>query len=273
MLYPVIVFIENWLHICFFIFILPLAVLLFMSFFLVETPEFLYATRQFDQCLVALNQIAKFNGKEELASVGEVGAAEAGAESMQETLAKWEYLLPLIVLSVAQACNNGFYYTIQYSIDDYGYRFEVNMLVIGCLEFFSCFFTNFFCHKMKRRFWIVVLMILSGIFGILVQFSQSRFMDIALIGTSRLFNTVGFALFSLISSETFPTTIRSTGLGITEAMSNLGNMGAPFLVTLAQFMRFKAIFVGGFLNLVGGSSMLLVEETKKDEEDAPAAKE
>jgi hypothetical protein len=70
MLYPVIVFIENWLHICFFIFILPLAILLFMSFFLVETPEFLYANRKFDECLVALNQIAKFNGKDELTSIG-----------------------------------------------------------------------------------------------------------------------------------------------------------------------------------------------------------
>jgi len=48
-------------------------------------------------------------------------------------------------------------------------------------------------------------------------------------------------------------------------MSNLGNMGAPFLVTLAQFLRFKAIFVGGFLNLIGGSSMLLVAETKLDD--------
>ena len=37
------------------------------------------------------------------------------------------------MLSLAQICNNGFYYTIQFSIDDYGYRFETNMLVIGCI--------------------------------------------------------------------------------------------------------------------------------------------
>jgi len=36
-------------------------------------------------------------------------------------------------------------------------------------------------------------------------------------------------------------------------------MGAPFLVTLAQFLNFKAIFVGGFLNLAGGTSMLIVK--------------
>jgi len=58
-------------------------------------------------------------------------------------------------------------------------------------------------------------MIISGMLGISVQFSQSKTVDLVLIGGSRLFNTVGFALFSLITSETFPTAIRSTGLGIT----------------------------------------------------------
>jgi len=48
-------------------------------------------------------------------------------------------------------------------------------------------------------------------------------------------------------------------------MSNLGNMGAPFLVRLAQVLRFEAVFVGGFLNLAGGASMLLVKETLKKE--------
>ena len=113
--------------------------------------------------------------------------------------------------------------------------------------------------------WIVILMILSGAFGLLVQITDNQLVDIIFLGVSRLFNTVGFALFGLISSETFPTTIRSTGLGITEAMSNLGNMGAPFLVRLAQVLRFEAVFVGGFLNLAGGASMLLVKETLKKE--------
>lgn len=109
-------------------------------------------------------------------------------------------------------------------------------------------------------------MILSGVFGVCVEFIDSEIGDLIMIGISRLFNTVGFALFSLISAETFPTSIRSTGLGITEAMSNLGNMGAPFLVTFAQILNFKAIFVGGFLNIGGGALMLLVKETKVDKD-------
>lgn len=57
-------------------------------------------------------------------------------------------------------------------------------------------------------------MIISGTLGICVQFADSQIGDLILIGSSRLFNTVAFALFSLISAETFPTSIRSTGLGV-----------------------------------------------------------
>ncbi len=49
-------------------------------------------------------------------------------------------------------------------------------------------------------------------------------------------------------------------------MSNLGNMAAPFLVTLANFSNMKAVFIGGFFNLAGGMAMCIVKETKKDED-------
>lgn len=81
----------------------------------------------------------------------------------------------------------------------------------------------------------MIFMILSGTVGVIIQFAvaKSEF-QIALIAISRLFNTFGFALFSLITTESFPTSIRSTGTGVSEAMSNLGNMAAPFLVTIGD---------------------------------------
>jgi len=48
MLYPIITYIQDWLLICFFIFVLPMTILLFMSKVLVETPEFLYSQKRFD---------------------------------------------------------------------------------------------------------------------------------------------------------------------------------------------------------------------------------
>ena len=50
-------------------------------------------------------------------------------------------------------------------------------------------------------------------------------------------------------------------------MSNLGNMAAPFLVTLADDGGVKGVFIGGFVCIAGGLSMFFVKETKK--KDAP----
>ena len=103
-------------------------------------------------------------------------------------------------------------------------------------------------------------MVLSGAIGLVVELTvETSVLEIILIGLSRLFNTFGFALFSLITTESFPTSIRSTGCGVSEAMSNLGNMIAPFLVTISGELHLKAVFIGGIICIAGGLSMFLVK--------------
>lgn len=75
------------------------------------------------------------------------------------------------------------------------------MLIIGTLEFISCLITNHYCDKMYRKRWIMIFMVLSGSVGLLIQFTTTKsYFEISLIGISRLFNTFGFALFSLITT-------------------------------------------------------------------------
>ena len=89
------------------------------------------------------------------------------------------------------------------------------MLIIGTLELISCLITNFYCDRMYRKRWIMTFMVAAGIIGIIDQLTvQSSDLEIALIAVSRLFNTFSFALFSLITTESFPTSIRSTGTGV-----------------------------------------------------------
>lgn len=110
----------------------------------------------------------------------------------------------------------------------------------------------------------MTFMITAGVIGVIDELTvQSSDLEIALIGISRLCNTFSFALFSLITTQSFPTSIRSTGTGVSEAMSNLGNMAAPFLVTISDDIGVKAVFIGGFVCIAGGLCMSFVKETKK----------
>lgn len=71
----------------------------------------------------------------------------------------------------------------------------------------------------------------------------------------------------MIGVETFPASIRSRGLGIPETIANIGNMLAPFMVTLASNLKVKSVFIGGLMNVSAGIVMLLIKETKKDVEE------
>lgn len=79
--------------------------------------------KRYDECLASINYIAWFNGKEPVTSLDDVKESQEEHVEIQDTFLKIKYLVPLIVLSFAQICNNGFYYTIQFSLNDYGYRF------------------------------------------------------------------------------------------------------------------------------------------------------
>jgi hypothetical protein len=61
---------------------------------------------------------------------------------VQDTLLKWKFLLPVIVLSIGQICNNGMYYITQFSINHIGESFEMNMLIIGALELVAYLITS-----------------------------------------------------------------------------------------------------------------------------------
>jgi hypothetical protein len=71
----------------------------------------------------------------------------------------------------------------------------------------------------------------------------------------------GFGLYSLITTESFPSGIKTTGTGVVEAMSNLGNMASPFVVTLADKFDLQSMFIGGIVCLFGGLVMFLSKET------------
>lgn len=58
-----------------------------------------------------------------MTSLEDVKESHEEKVEIQDTFLKLKYLVPLIILSFAQICNNGFYYTIQFSLNDYGYRF------------------------------------------------------------------------------------------------------------------------------------------------------
>lgn len=65
----------------------------------------------------------------------------------------------------------------------------------------------------------------------------------------------------MITTESFPNSIKTTGTGIVEAFSNLGNIVSPFIVTISDHLGIQSIFIGGVVCLIGALALLFAKET------------
>jgi hypothetical protein len=52
-------------------------------------------------------------------------------------------------------------------------------------------------------------------------------------------------------------------------MSNVGNMSAPFLVTLGNEIGVKGVFISAVVCIIGAAIMFFVKETKKTTPEQP----
>ncbi|GFR96992.1 solute carrier family 22 member 6 [Elysia marginata] len=105
----------------------------------------------------------------------------------------------------------------------------------------ACFFSAF-VSRVKRRTWILtahliagVSLVLAVVLGNVPQAAKLPGMGVIVLIMSLLakFGTsVGFNILWLYTPELYPTTIRTTGLGLASLVSKLAGMAAPYARTL-----------------------------------------
>jgi len=79
----------------------------------------------------------------------------------------------------------------------------------------------------------------------------------------KLFSTSSFTLVYFYTAELYPTTIRSTGVGVCSLMARIGGFSAPFIATYLPKVTGAAapyLVMGGFA-ILGGLLALLLPET------------
>lgn len=182
-------------------------------------------------------------------------------------------MVPLVAISIGLFCNTGLICIIQFSLGDYGYGFQINMLVIGAAEFIGCLITNFFIVKLKRKPTIIISLFTTAALGIVDQFISSQPADLVIISLIRFLTLMNISLFLMMAGETFPFELRTAGMGIPYVFSNAGSMVAPFLISLAYAVNMKTVFIGGILIGIGGIGMFFTKESKIDPEEFASEEE
>lgn len=133
------------------------------------------------------------------------------------------------------------------------------------MSFPSCCFTVLLCYMISHRsiFYAFIVPKASWIFGMVCRYLfislslciENRFtinkhfflgwtwvvFSLALVG--KFFITGSYNILYLVSSEVFPTCIRSRGLNLSSTMARLSSILSPFIIQLAVRDVFPSLFV------------------------------
>ncbi|GAA0169401.1 secondary carrier transporter [Lithospermum erythrorhizon] len=116
-----------------------------------------------------------------------------------------------------------------------------------------------------RKLSLVMTSTLSFILLVPLVCHQSKTVTTALLFGARLFITTGTMVLAVYSSEVYPTSLRSTGVGIATAVGTIGGMVCPLVAVVLIEGCHQGPAIGLFeavLVLIGVAVVLLPLETK-----------
>lgn len=90
---------------------------------------------------------------------------------------------------------------------------------------------------MGRRVPLSMFMVLGGISCLLIQFLNNPVLTFPLAMFGKLSIAASFAIIYIHSAELFPTTQRSSGLGLCSLFARLGGILAPFVSLIVRSCR------------------------------------
>ncbi|KAK8399036.1 hypothetical protein O3P69_004252 [Scylla paramamosain] len=122
-------------------------------------------------------------------------------------------------------------------------------------------------NYMGRKISLALSMIFAGILCSGAGFSQEYNTDylLALTLLGKCFITSSFGVIYVFTPEMFPTSVRSTILGLCSTFSRIGSMLAPFSKELELIYGPLPLLVFGGLSLVAATLVLVMPETQKTE--------
>ncbi|GAB6024859.1 hypothetical protein CHUAL_009976 [Chamberlinius hualienensis] len=164
------------------------------------------------------------------------------------------------------------YYGITLSIPNLNGNPSLNFFIVGALETTSRFAGYFIINKFGRRIPMSICYVLSGIVCIVAGSLTSSLpvnTNEAVKTISTLLVLVGraamgqcFAIIGIVTSEVFPTVLRTVGSGACSVWTRIGGMLAPQALLIDDYVGKATPFIlFGVLAIIGGGLTLLLPET------------
>ncbi|XP_036364180.1 solute carrier family 22 member 4 isoform X2 [Octopus sinensis] len=174
--------------------------------------------------------------------------------------------IALITLNICfgwMVCSMLYYGVILKSVDMAGNRY-LNYLLMQIVEVPSNYASYYFFIRFDHRKPISFFMVFSGLNCIVSNFvtEGSFWIPLILVVLGKFGISAAFSSIYLLSAEIFPTVVRTNGLGVASMTARIGSMLAPFILHLSYYVKWLPLSIFGVLSFISGMMILLLPETK-----------
>eukprot|EP00090_Calanus_glacialis_P026736 TRINITY_DN42033_c0_g1_i1.p1 TRINITY_DN42033_c0_g1~~TRINITY_DN42033_c0_g1_i1.p1 ORF type:complete len:484 (-),score=83.47 TRINITY_DN42033_c0_g1_i1:89-1540(-) len=237
--------------------------------YLVESPVWLLTHRRQQEAEAVLYTIARGNGAQENVVInlklGPVAAdSMASKDSVMQLFTRKRLCLMTLVLCYNWFVNGASYYGMTLAAGTLGTDIYTGIAWSGAVEVPAVFLAYCAIEQGGRRVAMVGFMTLSGVASLLVQSSYGRLPIVgpylALLG--KMCIAASFKIAYIISGEIFPTSIRTSSMGMVSAMARVGSILSPFIVMVGETLPGFQFTIFAILGLSGGLLSLGLPETK-----------
>lgn len=239
----------------------------FILFFLVwkfvcESPRWLAVKNRQDLALNTIRHIAEFNkcSLDKLEHLHYLQTENSPQQSVNFfTILKYPNLrkralvwFPIWFFGVLT------YYALTYNLGDFTTDVRIGLLISGAIEIPFVIVPLLMTRKFGRQITMFVFFVLAGVFCLLmtplIENTSSPFLLVLALGGKLMMSGGGFVIY-IFTQETFPTIIRSSGLGACSTIGRISGMAAPQLSLLNQFWPPLMVVLIGTMGLF--SAMLI----------------
>lgn len=166
---------------------------------------------------------------------------------------------------IAMAYN---YYGISFGVDKLSGSLYLNMFILSVLEIPGAFLSWFFMNKIGRRksYFIFTMLSTAGAVAVGVtenfEFTNQGSVINGFAFLTKIGGGMAWSCVFIITTESYPTVLRTTGYGLASSLCRIGPILAPLSLSLSATLPGFLYFSCGAVSFISGLSIFCIAETK-----------
>jgi len=265
-------YIKNWRTLQWTLSLATFAQLI-LWFFVPESPRWLLATNKTDKAKEAIEKIARRNGVKDYKFDPNKYTELESKETSKHTNTDKNYQVKdilhpslrkiSVILMICWPIVTLGYYGITFSMANLNDDLFLSFILSSLIEIPAYLAVALLMDVWGRKPLFSLSLILSGALCIGCGVLDKGTTRTVLAMFGKLFASSSFSLVYMYTAELYPTTIRSSGVGVCSLMARIGGFSAPFIATSLPKVAGTAapyLVMGGF-SILGGLLSLLLPET------------